>query len=722
MENTYFTILPWLAALASVVLAVVGFGLGLRASEHRIFASALIVLAFEQLSFGLSLGAVRLEDVVFWNLTAEACSSLLPGLWLWFVLSFSRGRRRLLGSQAKWLVGTVLAVPASLAFLALFSQPSGLPSKLPGQGWFVPLSPMAYWLQVSLLIGATVTVAALEGVLRASVGGQRWRVKFLVLGLGCLFGFRIYLFSQILLFRGDAERLRLIDSMSVLLALFLLAIALSRDSRLKVDLFPSVSLIYRSITVVVVGVYLLALAVLVELFQRFEWVAPVGLSAFLVLFGLVALSAALLSDRVRYLARQFVSRHLKRPQYDYRQIWNSFTRRSASVVEESELCRMVSEFVAETLQILLVTVWVHDESTTQLRFGASTFWLPGQVEEQDESGEARRALLDLLRKADGFVDLRTSPLEEAARLRKTALRPDAERETIYCLPLVSREEFVGAVTLGKRVGDIPFGVEEMDLLAVIGEQAAAGILNLKLAERLQRAKQMEAFQSMSAFFVHDLKNLASRLSLTMDNLPNYYDDPEFREDALQTVARSIEKIKGLIGRMSVLKEKLELKRSDVDLSELVQSTLEEMKSSLKGGVEAELPPLPRVSLDPDQIQKVLVNLLINAREAGGPDASIHVSTSVQGRFVALRVLDEGPGMTREFMERRLFRPFQTTKPGGVGVGLFQSKMIVEAHRGRIEVESGVGKGSAFKVLIPISRSVSDEKSAGHGPRRPTVPR
>ncbi len=709
MEISYFANLPWLAALASAVLAVVGLGLGWRASEHRLFGLALMALAMEQLFVGFSLAAVRLENVVFWNHLASACSALAPGLWLWFVLRFSRGRRQMLGAQATWLSGVVLVVPVSLALLAVFSSPAGLPSKLAGQGWFVPLSPVGYWLQVSLLIAATVTVAALEGVLRASVGGQRWRVKFLALGLGCLFGFRIYLGSQILLFRGDAERLRLIDSMSVLLALGLLAIALSRDSRLKVDLFPSVSLIYRSITVLVVGVYLLALAVLVELFQRFDWVPPLGLTAFLVLFALVALSAALLSDRLRYATRQFVTRHLKRPQYDYRQIWNSFTRRSASVVEESELCRMVSEFMAETLQILLVTVWVYDEATSQLRFGASTFWLPGQAEEQDPTGDARRTLLDLVRQANGFVDLRTSELVEAARLRETALRPDAEQETIYCLALVSREEFVGAVTLGKRVGDIPFGVEELDLVAVIAEQAAAGILNLKLAERLQRAKQMEAFQSMSAFFVHDLKNLASRLSLTMDNLPTYYDDPEFREDALQTMGRSIEKIKALIGRMSVLKEKLELKRADVDLSELVRATLEEMKSSLKGSVATDLAPLPRVRLDPEQIQKVLVNLLINAREAGGPEGGIHVSTSLQGSFVALRVMDQGPGMSREFMERRLFRPFQTTKPGGVGVGLFQSKMIVEAHHGRIEVESGIGKGSAFRVLLPISSPNLEEK-------------
>jgi signal transduction histidine kinase len=116
----------------------------------------------------------------------------------------------------------------------------------------------------------------------------------------------------------------------------------------------------------------------------------------------------------------------------------------------------------------------------------------------------------------------------------------------------------------------------------------------------------------------------------------------------------------------------------------------------------ELRPLPKVRLDPAQIQKVLTNLVLNAREALGPGGTIRVETSRRNGWVVLGVSDNGCGMSAEFIQRSLFRPFQTTKKKGIGIGMFHSKMIVEAHRGRIEVESEPGKGTAFRVLLPIS--------------------
>ena len=106
-------------------------------------------------------------------------------------------------------------------------------------------------------------------------------------------------------------------------------------------------------------------------------------------------------------------------------------------------------------------------------------------------------------------------------------------------------------------------------------------------------------------------------------------------------------------------------------------------------------------LDPAQIQKVLTNLVLNAREALGPGGIIRVETSQGNGWVVLSVSDNGCGMSADFIQRSLFRPFQTTKKKGIGIGMFHSKMIVEAHRGRIEVESEPGKGTAFRILLPV---------------------
>ena len=122
-------------------------------------------------------------------------------------------------------------------------------------------------------------------------------------------------------------------------------------------------------------------------------------------------------------------------------------------------------------------------------------------------------------------------------------------------------------------------------------------------------------------------------------------------------------------------------------------------------IKLELRSIPKIRLDPAQIQNVLANLVLNARDAVGPDGQIRVETSQRNGCVVLTVADNGCGMAPEFIQRSLFRPFQTTKKQGIGIGMFQCKMIVEAHRGKIEVESQLSKGTTFRVLLPLNQSL-----------------
>jgi signal transduction histidine kinase len=135
---------------------------------------------------------------------------------------------------------------------------------------------------------------------------------------------------------------------------------------------------------------------------------------------------------------------------------------------------------------------------------------------------------------------------------------------------------------------------------------------------------------------------------------------------------------------------------------MVRSTLTEVQASLQVPLVHELRPVPQLLLDPEQMQKILVNLILNAKEATDAQGEIRVSTDWVDGWMVLAVSDNGCGMSKVFIERSLFQPFQTTKSHGLGIGLFHSKMIVEAHRGRVEVESEEGKGSTFRILIPGS--------------------
>jgi putative PEP-CTERM system histidine kinase len=415
----------------------------------------------------------------------------------------------------------------------------------------------------------------------------------------------------------------------------------------------------------------------------------------------VLLTVLLLSDRVRLHTKRFVSRHFQRPLYDYRTVWRTFTQATARRVEQNDLCNQVVKLISDVFQALSVSIWLVDERKERLVFAASTFLSASQAGQLTlEPADAAEIISALSVHPEPF-DLDSSKELWAAALRRS--HPDEFRKggNRVCVPMIASGELLGILVLGDRVGGIAFSVQDFDLLKSASDQAAANLLNIQLSQRLSQAKQLEAFQAMSAFFVHDLKNTASTLSLMLQNLPVHYQDPKFREDALRGISKTVTHINDLITRLGVLRHELAIQAVEADLNQLVTDALKAQEQAPGFELVKELNLVPRIRLDPAQIQKVVTNLVLNAREAVSTGGRVKVETSQRNGWAVLSVTDNGCGMSPEFVQTKLFRPFQTTKKKGIGIGMFHCKMIVEAHRGRIEVQTEPGKGTVFHVLLPL---------------------
>ena len=158
----------------------------------------------------------------------------------------------------------------------------------------------------------------------------------------------------------------------------------------------------------------------------------------------------------------------------------------------------------------------------------------------------------------------------------------------------------------------------------------------------------------------------------------------------------------MCNQLSGLGRGIELNTVEADLNHLVRNSVSCLNGNSRVKFLTDLKPLPPLRIDTEQIQKVMTNLILNANEAVGNAGEIRITTEERDGWAVFSVSDTGCGMSREFVEHSLFRPFKTTKKQGIGIGLYQSKMIVEAHHGRIEVDSEIGKGSVFRVFLPLA--------------------
>jgi len=692
-----FSDMRFIISLSAVILSAATGSLALvrdvRSPAYRAFSLGMAALIAETILSNLSLDAVSPEEAVRWSKWCLNAMAFVPGSWLLFSLSYARQNYDEFSRTWKWALIAAFAVPLGLVSLGrdyLFSRHAIGPAD---GNWIIPIGWSGYVFYISLLLCSVLILANLEKTLKTSYGAIRWQIKFSILGVGILFVARVYTAAQVLLFSSVSTDFFAFNSIILIVANILLIISSIRNRLRDVKIYVSQDVLYGSLTFIMIGTYLLGVGIFAKL-TVYLGVDDVflrdGLIVFITLPGLAVL---LLSENVRYRIRRFVHLNFKRPYYDYQKIWTDFTRKTTSLVDIDRLCAAIVKTVSEAFAASGVSIWLVEDNRNRLVIAASTAFSPSEAEQIEELAAS---LLDEMRNRGAPLDLRHSQGEPIAGISMELLEKTRIR---YGAPLVAGGEFIGMLTLNDRTGP-PFSVEDFDLLKTFADQAAGLILNHKLFESLGRVREMQAFQAVSAFFAHDLKNVASALSVTLTNLPVHYENPEFRADALKMMSKTVDKIRNMCGRLSALDQKFELQRCECDLNELVSNTI----SNLTVGclLMTDLCPLPKASLDPEQIQKVILNLILNANESAADGTEIRIVTCRRKDYLLLSVTDQGCGMSREFINKCLFHPFKTTKDHGSGIGLYQSKMIVEAHGGRIEVQSREGCGSTFTVILPLA--------------------
>ncbi len=689
------TLIPWVAALC-VLCGIVAVVVRPVALVSWLFFVGMGLLGFEQLLVLHSLTATVGQETAIWLWRSMLMKTLVGATWLAFSLVYARGNRSDFLRGWKWALLAALVIPPGfLIFLSRYmveavARPDGIILL------WLPLG--KFWVLLMVLITLAI-LTNLEKTFRASVGMSRWRIKYLFLGVGLIFGVKLYTLSQLLLFSGYDPGLARLQPIAVGMGCVLIIIGHTRSSFGTFDLYPSRALLQGSLTVILAGGYFLLVGVVAQATKLLGGTQGFPAQAFILLLGMVGLTMLLLSDRFRTGLQRFVSRHFRRAEHDFRKIWTEFTRRTSNALDAKSLGKNAGEVISESFHVLGVTVFQTSADQMSLDWLSST----------EKHAEILLPVFDSHEMAAVSQHARPFNLEDEEGRWAEILRDACPSNFDHggerlAVPLIAGERLVGLVILADRVNGVPYSDEELDLLACIGDQLAAAILNCSLTDKVLQAKEMEAFQTVSTFFVHDLKNAANSLNLTLQNLPIHFDDPEFRADAVKTVGRTVERINQMIVKLSGLRHELQLRKSPCRLDLICDEMLGEFSEETGADItlERDLRELPELLLDRDAMASVVTNLVVNAREAMTAEGTIRVVTAAHDGKISLSVADDGHGMSADFIRNDLFRPFHSTKTKGLGIGMFQCKKIVEAHGGSIRVESTPESGTCFTILLPIS--------------------
>lgn len=549
------------------------------------------------------------------------------------------------------------------------------------------------FLRVGIGVGGLL---AAENLLRNAGNERRRDVWPLCLALGATFAFELFLYADRLMMPGASPIVAEGRGLVGLFAVPLLALALARNREWRVDIHLSRSLVLHTAALVGSGVFFLMLAAVGLLVRELGGAWGPQFQLLTLLGSAVVLVAIMGSRDIRVRLKQFIAQHFFSHRFDYRTEWLRFVDTVSQPEAEGDnlqvrVVRALAQIVDSPAGLLW---WLHDGRGYVPEAGWNL-----QIE------RGRKVSIE-----DPFiVGFRNGTWIQERPAPGTTGWPFDPARAWLAIPLSHGKALIAFVVLAPPPHGYRLDWESFDLLRAAGRQAASYVSEERSTRALLDSHMLNDFSKRFAFVVHDIKNLASQLGLVVSNARHYIEEPEFRADMLQTVEDSVARMNRLIAQ---LHGEAQHSPGQVIEPDGIIADLAQELSSVGTPIETRLGAHDcRVAIDGDQFRSVLSHLITNAREAARSAAVVVVASRITQDKITIDVVDTGPGMDDDFINNELFRPFRSTKPGGLGIGGYQTRELVRLAGGELEVISEKGVGTIMRVTFPTHGSAQLVPSA-----------
>jgi putative PEP-CTERM system histidine kinase len=688
MNQTFTTIATWSYGIAGCAYTAFALylGFGWRGGARGLALAVAVILTAVWAFLGAGFAYSHAHPLF---LLAAVADVLRYGGWCGFLILLLRDPPaqpyKPDARRARWL----LWIAGALVALGLIAQ------LLVVLEWNTFVEP-ARLVVLDALALAVLGLVLAELLFRNASEDSRWGIKPLCVGLTGSFVFDLYLFADALLFNrvnADAWNVRGLVQM---LVLPLVGVSTIRNRNWTLGITLSRRLVLQSTALIAAGVYLMVMAAAGYYVRYFGGDWGPALQVALLFAAMLGLGTMALSGSVRSKLRVIVSKHFFSYRFDYRDEWLRFTHALSARGSQIELGQDVIKGLANMLESPAGSLWLRDASGRE--FAQFARW---NVPPEPAIEPATSEFIGFLNERGWVVNLeefRSSP--ERYRGLSLPLWLSELTTAWLIIPLTNGSELIGFVILSTARTRVDVNWEVNDLLKTAARQAATFLGQMQATEALIEARKFDAFNRMSAFVVHDLKNIVAQLSLMLKNAERHRGNPEFQKDMLVTIEHSVERMKQLMMQLREGTTPVDVPHS-VDLAALI-GRIQRAKEGQQ--------PVPEIVLEDrvaargheDRVERVIGHLVQNAIDATERTGRVWIRLARQDGLAMVEVGDTGRGMTQEFIRERLFKPFQTTKATGMGIGAYESFQYVQELGGRVQVESSPNAGTRVKLLLPVS--------------------